>query len=259
MSSRLDLCLGAALILAVLLACANASPVFRLDATGADSSSTWVQGRQILTRTADSLTVSIAYERSTSRDHVFRMVIRNRGDSTVLVDPTDVVARVATRRLSGVPTDSLPSQVVRERVRARDPEEEILKADLRQSREQAEATNAAAFNLLAVTLDAAGDVAAEASGNRTEQERTTDAVEDAAFAERTERQAARRRRTISALDRTRRLWSSVALRKTTLPPGTHAGGRLYVPIVEDGRFVELRIEAAPHVFSFVFQQQRYDP
>jgi len=259
MSVRLDFSLGVALLLAVLLACANASPVFRLDSTGADSSATWVQGRHILTRTADSLTVSIAYERSTNRDHVFRMVVRNRSNATVLFDPTNVVARAATRRLSSMPTDSLPSDVVAVRVRARDPEEEILKADLKKSRERADAANEAAVDLLAVTFDIAADVAEEASGNRTEQERTTDAVEDAEFAESMERRAARRRRTISAVQRRRDLWSSVAFRKTTLPPGTHAGGRIFVPIVEDARFVELRIEAGSAAFPFVFRQKRHEP
>src|SRR6056297_197373 len=43
MSSRLDLILGSTLVIAVLLACANASPVFRLDATEADSTAAWVQ------------------------------------------------------------------------------------------------------------------------------------------------------------------------------------------------------------------------
>ena len=259
MPRRLDVLLGSTLLVAVLLACANASPVFRLDATEADSTAAWVQGRQVLTRTTDSVTVAVAYERTTGRNHIFRVLVRNRGDSTFTFDPSRTTARLTGAWLRSDSLDTIPPKLLNRQVQARDPEQEILEAELDQSRAKARAANAAAFDLLALTLDTAGDVAEAASGGRTPEERTADAVEDAEMVENMERRARERRATINAYEQSRMKWSSLALRKTTLLPATHAGGRLYVPLVEDARTIELRIAAGPHVFSFFYHQIRHDP
>ena len=77
---------GLALVAGLALACASAEPVFRLDATEADSSAVWVQGRQIVTRTAGHLRVHLAYDRTTQAGHVGHNVrggpgARLRGDA----------------------------------------------------------------------------------------------------------------------------------------------------------------------------------
>jgi hypothetical protein len=259
MSRRYDLGVGLAVLIAVALACANAEPVFRLDASRPDSTSVWVQGRQILTQTVDSVTVSVAYERTTGTHHVFRVLVRNRGDSTFTIDPARSSARFSTARLDADSLDAIPEPVVSGRIPARNPETQILEADLEKSRADARAANEAMFDLLVATADVAEDVHAAASGGRTPEARAADAAEDTERIEAREERARERRATVNAYRQQRRQWSSRALRKTTLPPGTHAGGRLYVPLQDDARTVELRVAAGPHVVSFFYHQIRYDP
>ena len=256
--SLVEALVGLALVVSVLLACASAEPVFRLDATAADSSAAWVQGRQVVTRTADGLRTFIAYDHSTDHSHVFHLGVENRSDTTVLVDPARVDAslEVELPEFEGI---DMEGPRTRDTVAARDPETKLLALDRARSREVADEMNDRLLNGLVLTLDAAGDAADAFSGGRTDEERAADAAEDAERAVRRAEDRAAYRRQMANLEDSRVHWSERVLRKTTLPPGAYTAGWVYVPIRENAETVTLHVHVGSHHVAVPYRQQRFEP
>lgn len=76
----------ALLALGFLTGC-TPDPVYRLSARAPDSTGFWDQGRQVVTRTIDSLQVAVSYARTTNEGHKFRLAFVNRSSDLVTVDP----------------------------------------------------------------------------------------------------------------------------------------------------------------------------
>jgi hypothetical protein len=221
--------LCAALLLGSLLAGCSADPVYRLSADAPDSTGFRDRGRHVVTRTADSVQVAVAYARTTNEGHKFRLAFVNRSSTVFTADPARVRA-VVTRRLSkkrrvlvaennGDRGDS-PSEYEFRRdtvapadtLSARDPEQMLLYIDKEQSRAAASARRDAAASAIFLTLDA---VSAVASPPRTPEEE------------------AGHRRTQSRLSRRRARWAQSALRRTSLAPGMRTTGFVVVPVDPD--------------------------
>jgi hypothetical protein len=249
---------GLALVAGLALACASAEPVFRLDATEADSSAVWVQGRQIVTRTAGHLRVHLAYDRTTQAGHVFHLGVENLSDTTYVVDPARVYAALRSVLPPSERSD-LESPIVRDTLAARDPEARLLALDQKRSQEVADAMNDRLLEGLVLALDAADDVTNAATGGRTPDEQAVDAAEDAERAVRNAEDRARDRRRIRGLEASRRYWSDAVLRKTTLVPGTYVAGWVYVPVKERARFVAVHVPVGPHTVRVPYQQLRFEP
>lgn len=246
------------LVAGVLMACASAEPVFRLDATSADSSAAWVQGRQVIPHTADGLRTFIAYDHSIGHSHVFHLGVENRSDTPVLVDPARVYASLEME-IPGFEDIDMEGPRARDTVAARDPEAKLLALDKARSREVADEMNDRLMNGLVLTLDAAGDVADSFSGGRTDEERAADAAEDAEWAVRRAEDRAAYRRRMQDVSESRVHWSERVLRKTTLPPGAYTAGWVYVPIHENVETLTLHVRIGPHHAAVPYRQQRYEP
>jgi hypothetical protein len=246
------------LVAGVLMACASAEPVFRLNATAADSSAAWVQGRQVVARTVGGLRTLIAYDHSTDHSHVFHLGVENRADTTVLIDPSRTYAALQ-RMPPGFEGMDLKAPMTADTVSVRDPEAKLLALDMARSREAADEMNDRLVNGLVLTLDAAGDVADSFAGGRTDEERTADAAEDAEWALRRAEDRAAYRRQLEDLAESRFHWSERVLRKTTLPPGAYTAGWVYVPIREDAQTVTLHVQVGSHTVTVPYRQQRFEP
>ena len=178
-------------------ACFSPRPILQLEPTAEPSS--WFYGHEVLTRKADSVRVSLIFERWVDGQIVFATEVINRSSDTVLVSPE-------TFFYEAFLADSI-SHVGR----ALDPEREILEIRKAIAREQADRRNAFVFDVaLAATTVA---VAAVTSANSDEGYyddggsygvyfSSVDTDDDLFF-----------------LNQLRYQWQYQALRKTSLPPG----------------------------------------
>jgi hypothetical protein len=247
-------------------------PVYRLSAHAPDSTGFWQQGRQVVTRTVDSVQVAAAYARTTDEGHTFRLALVNRSTRPVTVNPSDTYA-VVTQRLSKerhvhVVQDTLrgegsPDYEFRrdtlstaDTLHARNPEQVLLRIDKEQARQEAKAERDAAARGLFLTLDAVSEIA---SPPRSPEERTADAAEDAASQlERTEARA-ESRRTQARLGHRRARWARSALRRTTLVPGMRTTGFVVVPVDPKAARLVLHMGLGSQVVTVPFRQRRYEP
>ena len=255
----------------LLVGCAP-DPVYRLRAHPPDSTGFWQQGRQVVTRTVDSVQVAVAYARTTDEGHKFRLAFVNRSAAPFTVDPANVYV-VVTRKLSGenrvhvvkdegghgeAPTyDVYPDTLsTADTLIARNPEQVLLQIDKEQARAEAETENDDAANAFFLTLDAVSEIA---SGPPSPDERTADAAEDAEAQLRRAEERAENRRAQAGLSQRRARWAQSALRRTTLVSEMRTSGFVYVPVDPDAARLVLHVNLGPHVATVPFQQKRYEP
>ena len=135
---------GALLFLATT-ACFSPRPILQLQPDGAPSA--WFYGKEVLTREADSVRVSLIFDRWVDNELVFAAEIINRSSDTVLVAPEAFFYETFRQG---------DSTAVSNVHRALDPEREIMDIERTISREHAHRRNAFVFDvaLTAVVLTA---------------------------------------------------------------------------------------------------------
>lgn len=247
-------------------------PVYRLRAQAPDSTNFWEQGKQVVTRTVDSLQVAVSYARTTDDGHKFRLAFVNRSSEPVTVDPLGVYAVVTEKLSDREQVQRTRPEYGREVIEyvyrrpdtlstadtlyARNPEQVLLRIDKERSREEAEAEEAAGLNALSATLDAVSEIA---EPPQTPEERAADAAEDAEEdRERAERRARHERRR-AQLSQRRAQWARSALRRTTLAPGMRTSGFVVVPVDPRAFTLVLNVDGGPDVVTVPFRQTRHEP
>jgi hypothetical protein len=267
-SIRFPQALCALVFLVGLLSGCAPDPVYRLRAHDPDSTGFWQQGRQVLTRTADSLQVAAAYARTTNEGHKFRLAFVNRSSVPYTVDPTEVYA-VVTKALSDEryahPVENEQGTTyefrrdtlsVADTLRARDPERVLLQIDRERARAEADAEKDAAASAFFLTLDAVSEIA---SGPQSPDERTADAAEDTEAQLRRAEEQDENRRAQSRLSQRRARWAQSALRRTTLMPGMRTTGFVYVPVDPNAARLVLHVDLGARTVTVPFRQRRYEP
>jgi len=244
----LSLALSALLVLA---GCA-APPVYRLDAETPDATSDWIQGRQYITQSTDSLRATVAYVRTTPDGHMFDVHVENLSDTRTTAVPARFYADVYRAK---PPTDtSFFSPDFLRRVWAVDPEERLLNLDQAAAENAADAATSEGLYLLTSVLDATADAI---DGPDTREENREERVDQYLRREEQEDRRERYLRTRDGLESQRIRWSTQTLRKTTLPPMTGVRGYVYVPVEPDGRFLLLHISVDDETIVFPYRQKEY--
>ena len=252
--------LGAvALLLLIVLTGCTPDPVYRLSSTIPDSSSQWIQGRQVVTRTQDSLRATVAYVRTTNDGHLFDVRLANLSDTSLLIDPSDFYA-VTTQVIPRPDTvRTIPDSFIPNRASARDPEEMLLAIDLRASEVEANARTSRGLYALEGLTSVADDVADIAGEPDTEQEETREAVESIEREQRRENDVREYRSRMTQLERRRFEWAQRTLRRTSPPPGMGVSGRVYVPVDPNARFVLVHVGRDGRYVVFPYRQKKYEP
>lgn len=243
------------LVVAVLLLSTGCvpDPVYRLSSTVPDSTADWIQGRKFVTRSSDSLRMTVAYVRTTDQGHKFDVHIENRSDATVMAEPSRIFADVYYMVPS--PDTIAPAEdFVMERIWAQDPEQMLLEIDRRTEKVEAEERTSQGLYALGAVTSAAADVA---DGADTEEEDQTEAIERLERSERRARDRNRNLRRMSTLERRRFRWSETTLRRTTLPPRTGVSGYVYLPVVPNARFLLVHVGPPEERIPFPYRQKRY--
>ncbi len=255
-----------------LSGCYSPDFVYRLDASAPDSAGFWRQGRQVVTRTVDSVQVAVSYGRTTDEGHKFQLAFVNRSRDPVTVVPTDIYA-VVTRKLKdgehavatraersssgAVPRwDTAATRTARDTLSALDPERKLLAIDRERSRREERAENDATADALFLTLDAVSEIATVA---QSPEERTADATEDREYQAQRAKEDARRQRIQSRLNRERSQWAQSALRRTTIAPDGRVTGFVAVPVASQAARLVLHVQLEDHSVTVPYVQTRYDP
>ncbi len=244
--SKLNLALFSMGVLIIIQSCAVPQPVARLSPLGENYD--WLNGTENMIFPAnEGIEVELQFIQSTSNQLLFEVGITNRSDQKVYVDPSRFSIQLLsldTLTPSGTPLFAF------------DPESQILRMDLQKSREQAEASNDAALELIGQTLDIASDIASIGQ----EKDPEVQAQEQADRAERRqdyENSEIDREIRLQSLDDQRRYWSGYALRKTSLKPGYKMRGTVFFPRNNQARFMKVKLDIDSLVFEASYEQKLF--
>jgi hypothetical protein len=215
--------------------CATAAPVVRLAPRANDV--IWVAGRAAVARDKDGVHVAVAFDRQEEHLLAVRIEVENRNDHPVDVDPNNMTYTTCTgtARETCRPGDTVV-----------DPEGELFALDARRSRERAAAANDRTAAAPLIFLGALGDLANASGGTLTDNAGTASLEAD--------HDEARHARALSRVEAEKQMWSTAALRRTTLFPGQILAGTVYVPIDPHARLVWIQVEIGMRRFPFCFEQ-----
>lgn len=221
-------------------ACFSPRPILQLQPATAPSA--WFYGKEVLTREADSVRVSLIFDQWVNHELVFATEIINRSSDTVLVSPETFfyeAFRADTTTLSNV-------------TRALDPEREIVDIQRAISRERAQRRNALVFDvaLTAAVLTAEIVTASNRAGGEAGQGGV--GVVDVYFNSGSDGD-------LEFLNRVRQQWTYQALRKTSLPPGAALRGNVVFIDQPEAAFYTVYVPLANQLFHFDYRKQVIQP
>lgn len=240
-TARLEIASIAAIVGGMSLGCATPGPVVRLDPQ-LTSDVTWVAGRAVLAKEQSGVRVAAAFEHQDGQRLVLRIEIHNDTDQPFVVGPRDLTFMPCNVGQNIACPYSYP--IV-------DPEAELLALELAGAHQRAAAANEQAVYVPLLLLSVFGDVGSLATG----EHRGTAGLHTASLVSRMEASAARQQRAMLSIDTQRELWSNVAFRTNTVPPGAVVGGLVYLPIHLSAQYLWVHVRAGGQIFPFRFQQR----
>ncbi len=249
------------LIFAFLLA-GCVPPEVLYDATPVSKDTVWYSGREFVTKSADSITVSVAFENELQGVMTFYVVVGNMGDVPVLVAPERIYYEGKYHRLSesysegGLvymePTDGIDTTY------AIDPEKELRGIDRQAAQANATYATNSGINAAAGLLQIVGNVATIGQKKSPEQRRQEDeATRDLKQSQ--EDNDINYSQETASLAGQRAYWENAALRKTTLFTGNAIAGKLRIPVTAGMSEFRLLIPMGTTEFSFEFEQHVLSP
>lgn len=209
-----------ALVLLLVLLAAGCRPATVYQLTTREPDARWHQGRQLIRREADGVSMVASFDRTWGRYLVFEVVIINHSDSTIMVEPRAFSYSVAAEN------GAIPDKLARP-VAAVDPESELAQLDKWASAQQSSHEMNSMMNALGEVLDVAADIAE--AGSRTDEEKSLDAQQDLGRAVERQNERQDHAATMTNLAVLRDYWASRALRRTELEPRQSIGGKIALP------------------------------
>ncbi|MGM0566549.1 MAG: hypothetical protein ACQESX_07335 [Bacteroidota bacterium] len=232
------------LIIPFLSGCFSATPIAKLEPV--EENVQWNYGQQMVYRTTDSITVGMAFSRSTDRYIVFDMIFTNHSNQDILVKPE-------TFQYQGT---NEYGTLLGTKLYAADPEEKLLDIDKQLSKTNAQKANHAVLSLISTTAEA---TAAIASLNDTPAERAN--VSDDIRRNQYYRTQVRNDMEAESwsLNEQRDFWSNAVLRKTTLKPGFYVEGKVFFERNECAASCTFSIPVNGTSFEYSFKQKLIKP
>lgn len=206
----------------------------------------WVGGAATTSRQGKVARAASAFARQQGDQIAFRVEIENMSPAPILVDPARFYYRTCALRGTPRTRTCNPSHYVT------NPEQVLLDLDVQNSRAKAESANTEAFWTTMLLLNATAAVAGVASGRH--QIPTNVLVGAHMSATALDATASEDAHQASAYEIERANWAAAALRKTTLPPGKHVAGLVFIPRDESANEVSLQLRVGDDVLAFPFDQ-----
>ena len=211
--------------------------------------SDWYKGKEITTLDSDSVSIRISFDRSQKKDYLFDMIIENNSEQTILIEPEKFSYKTKSDKIKY--GDTIKS------VYAKDPEKVILELQKASSNHQSNIETQAMIYSFGYFLQFAGQTAALVTG-------------DAEISERTDDQTRRLReneliddiinnRISESLDNSSYLWEILALRKTTLYPNESISGKVFFPVNEFAKAIEITFPIDKCDLKIIYNQTSISP
>ena len=220
-------------------ACFSPRPILQLQPDSAPSA--WFYGKEVLTREADSVRVSLIFDRWVGNELVFAAEIINRSSDTVLVAPETFFYETFRQG------DSTALSNVH---RALDPEREIMDIERTISRERAHRRNALVFDVALTAVVLTAELATQ--GHSDGEIGNHGGAVDIYFNSGSDND-------LVFLNRVRQQWAYQALRKTTLPPGTALRGNVVFIDESEAVFYAVYVPLGDRIMSFNYRKQIIQP
>jgi hypothetical protein len=225
----------------VFTGCVTPLPVVRLSPRTPDA--IWVAGRSVVTYQQGGIRAAAAFDHQDGDTVAFRVEVENGSADRLEVDPKAMQFVACTGESACSPVE-----------RVADPEERLLALDAQRSTQKAQNANNQTTSAVLVFLSASADIAAAAGGHVRDVGDST-----AATAAVGEASAQSGERALAHVDSERSMWSTVALRRTTLFTGHGAAGLVFLPVVPSAKYVWLNVSVGGHPFWFPFNQTVFTP
>ncbi len=245
---------GVIAILAMLVGCVGPEALYR--ATPVAKDTVWYSGSEFVTRTKDSVTVSVAFENELNGVMTYYVVIGNTRTAPVLVSPEQIHYDGECYRLREVEDPntgyfSYEPESWKDTVYAIDPEKQLQGLDVQMAQTNATYATNSGLNAAAGLLQIVGDVATIEQHKTREQlhqeRRSSRELEESQVNNNLNYSL----QSASLADQ-RAYWQNAALRKTTLFSGNTVGGRVRIPLRKGTTKMYLVIPVGTSRFSFVF-------
>jgi len=217
-------------------------PVYILEP--AQETGVWLMGKQFFHSRTDNFKIALAFDQVNYNDYQFQVEITNTGSQPFIISQENFYL-VAYKEIN--------QHVFIDTFLAIDPEQEILELQKDQSREyasyQSEKANNSLFSFLDLALDIAsiGEPKTEEDILREENEdlqRDVDELETELDHE----------VEIKSLNNDFDRWQYKSLRKTTLPQGYLIRGKIYFPLLEKAKSIEIHAELISEHLVFNYNQ-----
>jgi hypothetical protein len=228
-----------ALVGASLAGCATPAPVVRLEPIA--DNVFWVSGRPVMQLEQKGVRVAAAFEQQVRSMVGVRIEIENDTDHTLDVDPG--------QEFSFISCTSLSDSSCAKETFVVDPEQVIAYFDDQASREQAHAENDARAGDALVLLGAGADTLSLANRRASSAPLLTETTANDKANITSDHD-----RALSDLAAQRDMWSTAALRHTTLRPGDSVGGQVFIPVDRGVQTVWLRVRLGNRTFPFHFRE-----
>jgi len=238
--------------IALFTSCFSPKPVLRFKPE--ETNTTWEKGKEFVSYKQGEYEVYSSYYGCDGKYIIFDIeVVNNKGDE-FLVAPEKIkmYKGMADPQNQKIVWDTIPTNAI-------DPEEEILKIELQNSRAEASSKNSQVA--LAAILSAAIPIAIIASSNDySHQNRNVNIITKTDLVEATTDLAigatvinqANQEDQINSLNDTKYNWEASSLRKTTLSTGYSIRGLVYFPI-PSMNYQKIRFEVPTPLGSIVFK------
>lgn len=250
MKKQFYVCAFAALLL-YFIGCAPL-PTFVLDP--ADGNSTWLHGKQIVSKSDGSFAVAVSFEETEGTNLVFDVNIKNLSDTTALIEPEKFYYRGLALKKDSLYESRYPSYAL-------DPEFQLLQLDRQIAHENANRETSEGLDLFVGLLGVAADIATINEPKTEEQIRNE---EEAEFEREmtSKAEAAEYRQTIRDLNDYRSYWKRVTLRKTSLGPNQSVSGKVYFaakpfPPMKRMKMIKIYFPVGDKQYDFLFNRTKY--
>jgi hypothetical protein len=234
---------------AILLAsCATPRAIIRMNPVSENVR--WNYGQAFASDTVTGIVVEAAFDRSTPEYNIFDVTVINRSNMNYVVSPADF-------HFQEVRYDEGPVNIYR----ALDPENMLLAIDKKESKDQADAKNAAIGAVVVAGAVVATAAIVAANSNDVEvrhHHRHADPgilVATPIFLGGSNEPMA----AMTEAERRRDMWANGTVRKTTLEPGYRIDGKVYFPRFEKPATYVLRLPVDEQFAQIAFNQLTFHP
>lgn len=224
----------------ILQSCFTPQHVIRLKPE--NDNGTWIYGQQFVSDSIDGVIYEIAFDQVADGRYWFDFTVTNLSNLPVMVDPVNFYMQVF---------DGRKNPLTENKIRAVDPENEILELEKQISRMDARQLNQAGYGILAATVDVATGIAALTDDNPYNDHERTYLVNDVmAIAAETECQ-------LQSINDIKEAWKSTVIRKTTLPGNYNMKGKVFFPVFRNAIYVNLYLPVDDKYMEIGFMQLQF--